>query len=162
MEYGTLAQGTSSSVGRCREVATLFSISCFQAPCLRKVPDKAKARSKPWEWKAKEGIERITSADKERDEAKEEDQITQLTTVKASDKAWAEDELARVQDALAVVEEARPKAESKVACLEVERTSLLLEIGATKDEVSSLQSQTGREGQRSHGGGLLEGLGGYI
>ena len=86
-----------------------------------------------------------------------------MTTVKASDKrAWAEDELARVQDALAVVEEARPKAESKVACLEVERTSLLLEVGATKDEVSSLQSQTGREGQRSHGGGLLEGLGADI
>ena len=34
--------------------------------------DKAKGRSKHWERKAKEGIERITGAEKERDEAKEE------------------------------------------------------------------------------------------
>ena len=46
-------------------------------------------------------------------------------------KAWAEDELARVQDALVVVEEARHKAEAEaeVACLEVEWTSLMLEVG---------------------------------
>ena len=43
-----------------------------------------------------------------------------------------------------VVEEARCKAEAKVASLEVERTSLMLEVGATKDEVSSLQSQVGK------------------
>ena len=36
--------------------------------------DKAKARSKHWEPKAKEGIERITGVEKERDEAKEESQ----------------------------------------------------------------------------------------
>ena len=47
-------------------------------------------------------------------------------------------QMARVQAALAIVEEARRKAE--VARLEVEWTSLLLEIGATKDEVSSFQS----------------------
>ena len=41
-------------------------------------------------------------------------------------------------------EEARRKAEGKAACLEVERTSLLLEIRAAKDEVSSLQSQAGK------------------
>ena len=44
------------------------------------------------------------------------------------------------------------KDEAEVAYLEVEQTSLVLEIGATKDEVSSLQSI-------SHGGGLPEGLG---
>ena len=62
-------------------------------------------------------------------------------------KAWAEDELARVQDALVVVEEARHKAEAEaeVACLEVEWTSLMLEVGVTKDEVSSLQSQAGKD-----------------
>ena len=58
-------------------------------------------------------------------------------------KARAEGESARVQDSLAVVEEARRKAEAEVeaACLEVEQTSLILEIGTTKYEVSSLQSQ---------------------
>ena len=39
-----------------------------------------------------------------------------------------------------VAEEARRKAEVKVARLVVERTSLVLEIGATKEEVSSFQS----------------------
>ena len=43
-----------------------------------------------------------------------------------------------------IAEEARHKA--KVACLEVvERTSLLLEIGRTKDEVSSLHSQVSKD-----------------
>ena len=53
--------------------------------------------------------------------------------------------MARVQDALVVAEEVRRKAEAEVASLEVERTSLLLEVGATKDEVSSLQSQAGKD-----------------
>ena len=37
------------------------------------------------------------------------------------------------------------RAEAKVASLEVEQTSLLLEVGATKDEVSSLESQVGKD-----------------
>ena len=56
-------------------------------------------------------------------------------------KARTKDDLARVQDALVVAEEARRKTEAEVAYLKVERTLLMLEIGATKDEVSSLQSQ---------------------
>ena len=35
--------------------------------------------------------------------------------------------------------------EAETALLEVERTSLLLELGETKDEVSSLHSQAGRD-----------------
>ena len=53
--------------------------------------------------------------------------------------------MARVQDALAVSGEARRKAEPEVASLEVERTSLLLEVRAAKDEVSSLQSQASKD-----------------
>ena len=34
--------------------------------------DKAKSQSKHWEWKAKEGTERIMGAEKERNKAKEE------------------------------------------------------------------------------------------
>ena len=37
------------------------------------------------------------------------------------------------------------KAGARTTRLEVERTSLLLELGATKDEVSSLNSKAGRE-----------------
>ena len=60
-------------------------------------------------------------------------------------KALAKDKLARVQDALAVTEEAKCKVKAEAAHLEVERTSLLLEIGAAKDEVSSLHSQAGKD-----------------
>ena len=42
-------------------------------------------------------------------------------------------------------EEDRLKAEVGAAGLEVEQTSLLLELGANKDEVSSLHSQAGRD-----------------
>ena len=58
-------------------------------------------------------------------------------------KVRAEDDLVRAQDAQTITEEAMPKVEAEV--LEVERTSLLLEVGATKDEVSSLQSQAGKD-----------------
>ena len=42
-------------------------------------------------------------------------------------------------------EEAKCKAEAKTDILDVERTSLLLEIRATKDDVCSLQSQAGKD-----------------
>ena len=50
----------------------------------------------------------------------------------------AEDKLAKVKDALAVAEEAKHKAKAEAVRLEVERTSLLLEIGAAKNEVMEL------------------------
>ena len=43
------------------------------------------------------------------------------------------------------MEEGRCKAEAETVLLEVERTSLLLELRTTKDEVSSLHSQAGRD-----------------
>ena len=59
-----------------------------------------------------------------------------------------EGDLARVKDALAVVEEvkvvakeARRTVKFEAARLEVDRMSLLLELRTVKDEVSSLQSQ---------------------
>ena len=60
-------------------------------------------------------------------------------------KARTDEELTRVRDALTASEEARRKAEAEAACLEVEKTSLLLDIRATKDEVSSLKSQAGKD-----------------
>ena len=62
-------------------------------------------------------------------------------------KALAEEELARVRVAIEAVEEARCMVEVEVTRLEVERTSLMLDIGADKDEVSSFQSQTGKENE---------------
>ena len=100
---------------------------------------KAKAKSRYWERKAKEGIDRATAAEKERDKAKEESQITQLVAFTTGEaRAQVEDDLARVRDALTVMEEAKRKAKVETAYLEVERKSLQLELGAEKDEVSSL------------------------
>ena len=103
--------------------------------------NKVKARSKSWERKAKVGIERITCAEKERDEAKEKAQHSRLASVTVGDaKVRAEDNLVRVKDSLVIAKEAKRKAEAGVARLEVERTLLMLEVGATKDKVSSLHS----------------------
>ena len=78
--------------------------------------------------------------EKERDEAKEEAQISQLAAVATGDaKAWVEENLGSDQEALAVMEEAKRKTEAETARLKVERTSFLLELGVEKDEVSSLQ-----------------------
>ena len=44
-----------------------------------------------------------------------------------------------------VEKEARRKVESKTARLEVNQTSFLLDLGTVKDEVSSLQSQVGKD-----------------
>ena len=46
---------------------------------------------------------------------------------------------------MAAAEEAKRKVEAETAWLEVERTSLLSEIGAAKDEVCSLKSQAGKD-----------------
>ena len=60
-------------------------------------------------------------------------------------KAKAKDDLTRDRDALAAGEEDGRRIEAEFARLEVERTSLLLELEASKDEVSSLHSQAGKD-----------------
>ena len=107
---------------------------------------KAKSRSKQWEHEAKAGAEKIAGVEKERDEAKKEAKVARLAAIAAGDaKARAEDDLARVQEALMVTDEARRKAEAETVRLEVERTSLLLELGVAKDEVFSLHSQASKD-----------------
>ena len=56
-------------------------------------------------------------------------------------KARVESELARVQNALAVAEEARQKADDEVSRLTDERVSLLLELGTCKDEISAIRAE---------------------
>ena len=51
--------------------------------------EKAKAKSRYWERKAKEGTDRATGAEKERDEAKEESQIARLAAIIEGDaRTW--------------------------------------------------------------------------
>ena len=64
-----------------------------------------------------------------------------MTVIAADDaKARVEDDLTSARDALAVAEEDGFRLEAEVACLEVERKSLLLKLEESKDEVSSLHS----------------------
>ena len=63
----------------------------------------------------------MKGTEEEQDRAKEEAQVARLATVAAG-------------DAKEHAEEARGKAVVETALLEVERTSLMLEIRATKDE----------------------------
>ena len=108
--------------------------------------DKAKSKLKHWEQEVKVGGERIVRMKKERDEAKQEAKVARLAASEATKaKARAKEDLARVQEALVATEEGSHKAKAKIAHLEVERTSLLLELGATKDEVPSLYSEAGRD-----------------
>ena len=62
-----------------------------------------------------------------------------------SARAKMESKLARVQNALAVSEEARRKTEDEANHLAVKRVSLLLELGTSKDEVFSLQAHALKE-----------------
>ena len=62
--------------------------------------------------------------------------MARLVVTAAGDaKAIVEDDLTRVLDALAAAEEDGRRSEDVIACLAVERTSLLLELEASKDEV---------------------------
>ena len=62
-----------------------------------------------------------------------------------SARAKVESKLARVQNALAVIEEARRKAEDEANCLAVKRVSMILELRTSKDEMSALQAQALKE-----------------
>ena len=56
-----------------------------------------------------------------------------------------ESELTGVQHALAASEEARRKAEDEANCLADEQVSLLLELGASKDELSAFRAEASKE-----------------
>ena len=62
-----------------------------------------------------------------------------------SARTQVESELARVQNALAVSEEAKWKAEDEASCLVAERVSLLLELGTCKDEVFAFRAEALKE-----------------
>ena len=107
---------------------------------------KARSKSKHCEREAKADAEKIELVEKERDEAKQKAKVARPTAVPTGDaKARAEDDLTRARDALAATEEDERKLEAEVTRLAVEQMSLLLELEASKDEVSSLHSQAGKD-----------------
>ena len=68
-----------------------------------------------------------------------------VAVTKGDAKVRVDEDLARTQDSHAAIEEAKRKAEAETARLKVDHTSLLLDIGAAKDEVSALQSQAEKD-----------------
>ena len=100
---------------------------------------EAESRSRRWEKEAKEGVEKVARAEADRDAARHEAFMAHMDgDAVGSAKVKVESELARVQNALVVSEEARRKAEDEASRLAVERVSLLLELRTSKDEVSPL------------------------
>ena len=107
---------------------------------------KAKSKEQYWKQEAKACAEKIEQVEKERDEAKQEAKVARLAAIAAGKaKARAEDDLVRIQDALATAEEDGQGLEAKVARLTVKRTSLLLELETFRDEVSTLHSQVDKD-----------------
>ena len=107
---------------------------------------KAESKEKYWKQEAQAGAEKIEREEKERDEAKQEAKVARLAAMAAGEaKERAEDDLARMQDALAAAEEDGRGLEAEVARLTIEWTSLLLKVQTSKDEVSSLHSQAGKD-----------------
>ena len=84
--------------------------------------------------------------EKERDKVKQEDKVARLAALAVGEaKARAEDDLTRARDALVAVKEDGRWLEAKVAHLTVEQTSFLLDLEASRDEVSTLHSQEGKD-----------------
>ena len=128
---------------------------------------EAKSKSRRLELEAREAIERATRAEAERDAAPHEVAMARLEINTASS-AWAqmESKLAWAQRALAALEDARRKMESELdvaqqalaasreACwmaeeeagrLTNERVSLLVELRASKDELSTFRAEVAKE-----------------
>ena len=128
---------------------------------------EAEASSCRWESEAKEAVERVVRAEAERDTARHEALMARLDAeaagracaqveselakvqhaLAALEDAWQKGqfELTGVQHALAALEEARWKAEDKANFLVDERVSLLLELGARKDEFSAFRAKASKE-----------------
>ena len=107
---------------------------------------KTESKSKHWKREVKSCAEKIERVEKERDIVKQEDKVARLAALTVGEaKARAEDDLIRARDALPAMEEDERWLEAEVACLTVEQTTLLLELKASRDEVSAFHSQAGKD-----------------
>ena len=107
---------------------------------------EAESSSRCWEKGAREGFEKVARVEVERDAASYEASMAHIdAAATGSARTQVEFELARVQNAMAVIEKARQKAEDKARHLAFERVSLLLELEPCKDEVSAIRAKALKE-----------------
>ena len=107
---------------------------------------EVESRSQRWEKEAKEGVEKMARAKAKRDSARHEASMARTNAdAEQSARVKVESKLVRVQNALAVLEKVRWKVEDEANRLTVERVSLILELGTSKDEMSALQAQSLKE-----------------
>ena len=106
---------------------------------LRSSLAEAESNSQRWENEARGSVERMSRPEAERDAARHDALMARMDadTVRSS-KAKVKFELTRVQNALAVAEEAKRKVDDEVSCLTDEQVSLLLELKTCKDEMSTI------------------------
>ena len=128
---------------------------------------KAQLNARRWEMEAKEVVDRAARAKAERDATRHEETMARLETdAKGNAQAQMESELARVQRALIASEGVRQKAKSELdfvqqalvvageafqmteeenCRLTYERLSLIMELGASKEELSAFQEKMTKE-----------------
>ena len=110
---------------------------------------KAESLSMHWERKAKDGATSVIRAEKKRDKAKQEARAAQLVATGAGDaKGRVEADLTKALNSLGAAEEGGRRSEAEIAWLvtefarvEAKQTSLLLELKASKGEVSSFHAR---------------------
>ena len=119
---------------------------------------EAELSSRRWENEARGSVERTAQVEAERDVARHDALMARMDADAAGNaKARVESKLARVQNALAVAKEPRRKADDEVSRLTDERVSLLLELGACKDEIYAIWAKAFRENEalrEAYEGGL--------
>ena len=107
---------------------------------------EVESSSRRWENEAKGSLEKMARAKAERDVARHDSSMARMDAEATGNaRVKVESELARVQNALAVAEEARLKAKDEVSRLANEQVSLLLELGTCKDEVSAIRAEALKE-----------------
>ena len=107
---------------------------------------EAESSSQRWENEAKESVEKMAQAKAERDTARHDALMARMNANAAGNaRAKVEFELAWVQNALVVAEEAKRKREDEASHPADKRVSLLLELGTCKDEMSAIRVEALKE-----------------
>ena len=142
------APRVSNSAEGCGEIAALPPIDHFLHRVLSASLIEAESSSRHWENEARGSAEKMARAEAERDAARPDALMARMDAdAVGSTRAKVESKLARVQNALAVAEEARRKADDEVSCLTDEQISLLLELETCKDEMSTIRAEALRENE---------------